>query len=397
VHAVADDGRELLGRAVPAAVVEQARARAAAPAGQLAYERSGDRTSERSARGVRIVEAGNGQRLLLFVPLADGAGSSPRGEAARAAQASRRSAPPQPGFAIAIGLLASLAFSALLAAYLVRPIRHLRRAFADAAEGRLDTRVAPLMGSRRDEIAGLGEDFDRMAERLQKLISSQRRLLHDVSHELRSPLARLQAAAGLARQDPARTAAMLDRIERDTQRLDTLVGELLTLARLEADAGNAARQPADLGELLHEVVDDARFEAQASGRDVLLEGADAPVPIARAHPEWLQRAFENVIRNAVRHTPEGSAVRVRLRQEHAPDPREPGTRIVITVADEGSGVPPEQLESIFEPFQRGGASTDGHGLGLAIARHALAAHHGSISAANRPGGGLEVTMNLPAG
>lgn len=387
VHAVDDQGRELLGRAVPAETTERARA--------MIEGRGGGRgPAGRAPRGVRLVETAEGRRLLLFVPLAEGAAAR-RADSPRGGPAGRRVQPPQPALGIAIGLLASLAFSALLAAYLTRPIRHLRRAFADAADGRLDTRVAPLMGRRRDEIAGLGEDFDRMAERLQKLIVSQRRLLHDVSHELRSPLARLQAAVGLARQDPARTATMLDRIERDTQRLDALVGELLTLARLEANAGDAARQEVELGELLQEIVDDARFEAQARGRDVRLDAPGAPVAVAHAHPEWLQRALENVIRNAVRHTAEGSAVEVTLRAGSPPSARGPAAPIVIVVSDRGAGVPPDQLDAIFEPFHRGGAGTDGHGLGLAIARRALAAHRGTIVAANRAGGGLEVTMTLP--
>ncbi|MCM5571429.1 ATP-binding protein [Burkholderiaceae bacterium FT117] len=375
VHAVDDEGRELLGRAVSPEALARARARLSRP--------DDARPMRHPARGVRLVVSPEGRRLLLFVPAAE-AVAGPGGEAPRQG----RRAPPPPGLGIAIGLLASLAFSAMLAAYLVRPIRHLRRAFADAADGRLETRVAGLMGRRRDEIAGLGEDFDRMAERLQKLIVSQRRLLHDVSHELRSPLARLQAAIGLARQNPARTAAMLDRIERDTQRLDALVGELLTLARLEANAADAPRQTVDLGELLREIVDDARFEAQAAGREVRLAAPGEAILVPKGHPGWLQRAFENVIRNALRHTAEGTAVEVGLRTA--------GDAVSVTVSDRGPGLPADQLEAVFEPFHRGpAAGGDGHGLGLAIARRALAAHGGTIVAASRDGGGLTMTMTLP--
>src|SRR5207249_6291638 len=135
---------------------------------------------------------------------------------------------------IVIGIVTSLVFSALLAWYLTRPIRNLRWAFDAAAAGRLETRVSPLMGRRRDEIADLGRDFDRMAQQLQNLVSAQRRLLHDVSHELRSPLARLQAAIGLARQQPAKLDTSLERIEREAMRLDSMVGEVLALARLES-------------------------------------------------------------------------------------------------------------------------------------------------------------------
>ncbi|MFA7665867.1 MAG: ATP-binding protein [Burkholderiaceae bacterium] len=375
VHAVDANGRELLGRPVPAEALAQARTQVASAA------RSGG-----PVRGVREIALADGQRWLLLVPAAE-SGIGPR-----SSRAGYRSGPPTPALGIAAGLLASLVFSAVLAAYLTRPIRHLRRAFADAADGRLDARVAPLMGRRRDEIAGLGQDFDQMAERLQRLIVSQRRLLHDVSHELRSPLARLQAAIGLARQDPSRSAAMLDRIERDTQRLDALVGELLTLARLEANARDTPRQTVDVGELLQEVADDARFEAQAAGRSLVLSAPtdDADTVIDEASPEWLQRAFENVIRNAIRHTAEDSAVEVELRT--------PGGDIEIQVADRGPGVPDELLEAIFEPFDRGrigAGDSNGHGLGLAIARRAVAAHGGTIVAGNRAGGGLVMTLRLP--
>ena len=160
---------------------------------------------------------------------------------------------------ISIGILASLGFSALLAWYLAKPIRHLRGAFDAAAAGKLDTRIGPRMGRRRDEIADLGRDFDRMAHQLQILLGSQRRLLHDVSHELRSPLARLQAAIGLARQQPEKLDASLDRIERESGRLDELVGELLTLSRLEAGMSGAADEEVDLVELVAGIADDARL------------------------------------------------------------------------------------------------------------------------------------------
>ncbi|MFP5407107.1 MAG: sensor histidine kinase, partial [Gammaproteobacteria bacterium] len=222
----------------------------------------------------------------------------------------------------------------------------------------------------------------------------QRRLLHDVSHELRSPLARLHAAIGLARQNPARAAAMMERIEREAQRIDRLVGELLTLARLEGGESAAGMQPVDLVELLAEVARDTGFEARAQDRDVHF---DAPVSLAaksrmmiEGRAEWLQRAFENVIRNAVRHTPAGSAVQVRLDSA-------PGATVAIEIADSGAGVPADELESIFEPFNRGRRPPEaaGHGLGLAIARRAVAAHGGSIVASNREAGGLLVTIVLP--
>jgi len=217
-------GRDLLGRPVPLNALARARELAA---------------SEDSPRAAREVAVAGGERYLLFTPL--------EGESRRP----RRPAPPPPPWELAIIVgIASFAVSGLLAWYLARPIRALRWAFGAAAEGRLETRARPLMKGRRDEIADLGDDFDRMAEQLQGLVAAQRRLLHDVSHELRSPLARLQAAIGLGRQDPAKLEASLERIEREVTRLDELVGEALTLARLESGAPEAAVETVDLADLV---------------------------------------------------------------------------------------------------------------------------------------------------
>lgn len=377
VYAVDRDGRDLLGRVVPADALERARRLVARPA------------APRAARAVRYDDASG---LLLFVPFATDGTIRP---APRPARFGRPAEPLPPVLLGAIGLLASVAFSALLAWSLTRPIRHLRRAVASVAEGRLDTRVAPLMGRRADEIADLGRDFDQMAQRLQQLVASQRRLLHDVSHELRSPLARLQAALGLARQDPERTASMLERIEREANRLDGLVGELLALARLEAGNALPPLERVDLIELVESIVDDARFEARASGRDVSFAGADPVMATARA--ELLHRAFENVIRNAVKYTREGTAVEVRVGLPGAPASE--GAPFVLSVADRGPGVPDAELEAIFEPFHRArnGAGERGFGLGLAIARRSIEAHGGRIAARNRDGGGLVVEIELPRG
>jgi two-component system OmpR family sensor kinase len=288
---------------------------------------------------------------------------------------------------IAIGILVSLGFSALLAWYLSKPIRHLRWAFAAASKGKLDTRVTSMMGRRRDEIADLGRDFDRMAQQLQQLILSQQRLLHDVSHELRSPLARLQAAIGLARQNPRKTEASLERIERESMRLDELVEEVLTLSRLEAGTGVGRRERVDLTELVADIADDARYEAQAHGRDVVFAGDGEAVSEVYGH--MLHRAFENVVRNGVKFTREGTTVEVGTAAT--------AQAITVTVADRGPGVPEGEIESIFEPFYRGGQGdhTDGFGLGLAIARRAVEAHGGRIRARNREGGGLVMEIVLP--
>ena len=354
------NGRDLLGRPVPEAAL--ARASGAGP-----------------APGLRRVRTPEGGDYLLFVPAEFAAGPRPHRRVER---------PPEP---LAVRLLsmfvASLLFSAGLAWYLTRPVRHLREATRRLAGGALDTRVAARMGGRRDEIADLGRDFDYMADRLQALVGAQKRLLHDVSHELRSPLARLQVAAALARQQPDHVAAMLDRIEHEVERLDELVGETLTLSRLEAGVSGVRDEPLDLVGMLESVAEDARFEAEAGGKRVELDATGDTAIEGRG--ELLRRAVENVVRNAVRYTAPDSAVHILLR-------RDADGQIMISVCDAGGGVPAQDLGKLFDPFfQAGDGGRDGFGLGLAIARRAVEAHGGTIRAHNRPEGGLCVEIRLP--
>ena len=285
------------------------------------------------------------------------------------------------------GLLASLLCAAGLAWYIAKPIRHLRQAFDAAAKGDLEIRVSPSMGGRRDELADLGHDFDRMTEHLQVLMAGQKRLLHDVSHEMRSPLARLQAAIGLARQQPARMADSLQRIEREGERMNLLVGELLTLSRLEAGV-TGALENVDMGELLAGIVEDARFEGAAQQIDIVY--APGEMAEIRANPELLHRAVENVVRNALRFSAAGGAI-------HIAAGRVDGERFQISIGDDGPGVPESQLENIFKPFFRGDAqnTAGGYGLGLAIAQRVIAAVNGEIQAKNKLGGGLLVEIDLP--
>jgi len=287
-------------------------------------------------------------------------------------------------------LLASLIFAALLAWYFSKPIRNLRSAFEAMVSGNLAVRLGPAMGKRRDELADLGRNFDRMASHLNALIDGQRRLLHDVSHELRSPLARMQAAIGLARQQPEKLESSLERIERESVRMDKLVGELLTLSRLEAGVMGAMEEVINMGELVSDVVADARFEAETSGRTVEFPGCGEV--LVKGNAELLHRALENVVRNAVRHTPDGGKVAVGVNRDAN------GNSLLLTVLDQGSGVPENELGAIFEPFFRGNGtkSIDGHGLGLAIARRVVEAHGGAIRASNRAGGGLYIEMVVPA-
>jgi signal transduction histidine kinase len=251
-------------------------------------------------------------------------------------------------------------------------------------------RVAPAVGRRRDELADLARDFDRMAERIEALMTSERRLLRDVSHELRSPLARLHVALGLARQQAGDDQWALDRIEREAERLNALIGQLLMLARLESGALEPAREPVDLAAIVRDVAEDADFEVRSGRRAVRVTAMRECAAIGA--PDLLRSAVENIVRNAVRHTREGTAVEVAMRAD-APD------RVVIAVRDHGSGVPDELLPHIFQPFYRLGAARDRHtggvGLGLTIADRTIRLHGGTVRAANAPGGGLVVEVTLP--
>lgn len=302
---------------------------------------------------------------------------------------------PGPGRGLALplmpllaGSVVSLVFAGLLAHYFSRPIRQLRQGFDALADGQLGTRVAGAIGRRHDELAELGLDFDRMAARLQTLMGHQQRLLHDVSHELRSPLARLQAAADLMQQQPERSAEFSERVQRDTARMDALVGELLTLSRLDAGASAEAIETLDLREVIRAMTEDAEIEAQAGDCHLVLE-LPVPMPLQGRH-EQLHRALENVLRNAIKHSPKGGTVTISAHQA-------PG-QWRISVADEGPGVFAGDLDRIFDPFFRSGSNPvpEGYGLGLAITRKVIESHGGQVSASNRPSGGLVVHLNLPA-
>ncbi|WP_312436055.1 ATP-binding protein [Janthinobacterium sp.] len=290
---------------------------------------------------------------------------------------------------------ASLLFAFLLAWYFSRPIRDLRAAFEAASGGDLAPRFQAAT-KRGDELTDLGRDFDRMTGRLRSLMDSQTRLLHDVSHELRSPLARLQAAIGLAHQQPDKLAASMDRIERESVRMDKLVGELLTLSRLEAGAVNPLNDDFSIADLLHDIVEDARFEAETDQRriGITVSGeADIAHTVVHGQAELLGRAVENVVRNAIKHSPDAGVVSVVLSRH------QDRQAIHIAVLDHGPGVAEADLATIFEPFFRSSntqKSTDGHGLGLAIAQHVVKGHGGSIAARNRSSGGLCVEICLPA-
>jgi two-component system sensor histidine kinase CpxA len=277
----------------------------------------------------------------------------------------------------------------LLALYLTSPVKKLQSTVKSFAEGNLDARVSPELGNRGDELAELGREFDRMAERIAGLISSQKRLLADISHELRSPLARLTVALELARKNSTPKADQaLDRIEQETERVNQLVGQLLKLTRLESGAEEVPPEAVALEELVQQVIDDADFEAKAlnkSVKAVRLEQCRVAGSV-----ELLRSAVENVVRNAVRYTPQGSAVEVGLQWRL--------DTAVLTVRDHGPGVPQSELSHIFEPFYRVSEARErtsgGVGLGLSIAERTARLHGGTIRAENLPDG-LLVTLELP--
>ncbi len=348
---------------------------------------------------LRQLSGADGQRFTVFVRRGDWPARAFRGPppdmfAGPGAHRREGSRGPPDGYrlpyiTIAMGTLASLLFAALLAWYFSRPIRALRDAFEAASSGDLAPRFGPAGRGRGDELADLGHDFDRMSGQLRALMDNQRRLLHDVSHELRSPLARLQAAIGLAHQQPDKVATSLERIERESARMDKLVGELLTLSRLETSTALPAAEEIAIMELIEEIAADAKFEAASQGRQVVVSGASTARVMGT--PDLLWRAIENVVRNAIKHSPPDAAAEIVVASA-------PGA-VLVHVCDRGPGVDPLALETIFEPFFRSNPianNLDGHGLGLAIAQRVVAAHGGTIVAANRDGGGLRVTVSLPS-
>lgn len=297
-----------------------------------------------------------------------------------------------------IRLAAILAVAGALCFWLARqitsPIDKLRAATRELANDHLATRVDKTILSRGDELADLGNDFDRMAERIETLVSAQRRLLSDVSHTLRSPLARLNVALGLARQQAnPEVLDHLDRIERETDRLNKLIGQLLTMARVESGLDHGAQKIFDLGMLVEEVAADGDYEARSRQRVVQLR---QPAPcMVEGVREMLRTAVENVVRNAVHHTAERTPVEIGL--ECVDVGRD--QRAVITVRDHGAGVPEAALGELFTPFHQVTDSAqrpaDSTGLGLAITARAFRLHGGAVAAANAPGGGLVVTLQLP--
>lgn len=277
---------------------------------------------------------------------------------------------------------------------ITNPIDLLRVAARGIANQNLEARVNEKVLRRHDELAELGRDFNRMAERIDALVTSQRRLLADVSHQLRSPLTRLNLALSLARDhvDPA-TAEQLDRMEHETDRLNKLIGQLLTLARVESGVDLEKKEVFDLGLLVQGVASDGDYEARS--RDCGVKFTSTSEFAVEGAPEMLRGAVENVVRNAIRYTAVGTDVEISIDRKNVNS----HCNAVIRVRDHGNGMPEKDLAHLFIPFHRGSDETrktsDGAGLGLAIAERAFRLHGGKVTANNAPEGGLIVTLELP--
>ena len=364
IFIVNNEGIDLLGRPVPELMLRKAR----------------EALNDPQQSAIQQVTTPEGEPFLLFIPRRDHPAMQQQNIFPRYL----------PLWPLLIVMLGSLFFSAGLAWYITRPILLLREATNRFAEGRLETRVMQNIGGRRDEITDLAKDFDHMAEQVQSLVAAQKRLLNDVSHELRSPLARLQIAIEMGRQQPEKQKQLMLRIEKESQRLDELVGELLTLSRLEANVNQEKHDYFDINGLVESIANDARFEAENQHKQVILK-RNSEI-LLHGNIELLRRAIENVIRNAIFYTVEKSAIEITLEQQN--------NFVDMTVCDHGEGVSEEKLSQLFTPFVRISDSKQnikipGYGLGLAIARRAIEIHHGNITAYNRKQGGLCIKIRLP--
>jgi signal transduction histidine kinase len=296
-------------------------------------------------------------------------------------------------FTISVVLLVTL-LCLWLAYHIALPIHSIQSTARRVARGDLKARVPAAVSKSYDDVAALAKDFNSMVSRLDVLIQTQKNLLSSVSHELRSPLARINLSLDLLKKRSKMSSDdLFQRLDRDVARIDVLMGQLLTLSRLETGLSSAEKEPVDLAQLVEATAADGNFEAQASGKSVTYF-VNGKVILESADPHALQGACENVIRNAVRFTPRGTDVEVRLRiDQSTPEPR-----AILSVRDHGPGVPEDAVGKIFQPFFRisgDGDTPQGNGLGLAIAFEAIRLHRGVIRAANVQPTGLEVTVELP--
>ncbi|SHF05115.1 two-component system, OmpR family, sensor histidine kinase CpxA [Desulfacinum infernum DSM 9756] len=293
-------------------------------------------------------------------------------------------------------LAAAVVLCFFLARHLTAPLRTLQVTARRLASGDLAARVGPALTARGDQFGALARDFDHMAERLQELMEAQRRLLRDVSHELRSPLTRLGVALELAKDKASNDLhPLLERIEKESERLNRLIGHVLTLGRMEQLREPEAAEEVALDDLVRNIAQDAAFEA--AEKDCTVTVRSRAAVRVRGSADLLRSAVENVVRNAVRHAPTGTEVEVSLELDSTGE----APMGVIAVRDRGPGVPEEEIPRLFQPFYRVEPSRDrrsgGVGLGLAIAHRAVTLHGGTIRAENVPGGGFRVEIRVPGG
>lgn len=341
--------------------------------------------------GVTVPGGGPPRRLITIGQTVTG-----RDGIARQLVAMRRPRPPFPRIEtvlatqIGVSILMIGVVGWWIARTIARPVAAVRGAARRFASGDLSARVPPRFTQSGDEVGDLARDFDRMAGRIETLVTSERGVLQDVSHELRSPLARLHLLLDLARRSPPdEAAAHFDRAEHEISRLDQLIGQALALSRLETDLPGSDRRAFDLSELLRSKVKD--WQLQAGARGIGLELVELPAALSIAGSEELiGRAIDNLLANAIKFSGDRGRVQIGLSRR--------GGDVEIRVRDHGPGVPEDDLGRLFRPFFRGSNAVraDGHGLGLAIVQRVVTAHRGSVSAGNAPGGGLEVVLRLPA-
>jgi len=290
-----------------------------------------------------------------------------------------------------LALIVSGVVSYLLARAISNPVRQLRHATVSLADGNMNSRVASSVGKRRDELGMLARDFDEMAEKLQQAAAQQTELSRNISHELRSPLARLRVAMELAKRKTG-DLPEFDRIDDETERLDRLIGQILSYTRMESGS-QSMPAPIDIGDLVQEIVENVNFECRAKGYEgVSVEAKLEASPVVTGYADALTSAIENIVRNAVRHSPPNRAVTVRVAVEH-------GDVTLVEISDEGEGVATDELPHLFEPFFRTRSATQdmgkpGTGLGLAIAERAVKLNGGSVAARNSESGGLIVSIRL---
>lgn len=292
-------------------------------------------------------------------------------------------------FVLIIAIILSGLVCILLSLYLTKPLSALREAAKSIAKGHLDTRVGDEIKNRKDEIAGLAAEFDTMAKRIEQLITSKERLLQDISHELRSPLARLQVAVALVRSNNGQqNDTLYDKIETEIHRLDTLIGEILTVAKLLKPQATLQKDDCDLNGLIQEIINDANFEFASKNSHITFQQENVTI---RADRNIIYHVIENIIRNALRYTENNTDILISLAQSN--------NKALIEIADHGPGVPEEDLKKIFDPFHRVDdsreQSTGGYGLGLSIAKNGVRLHKGRIYAENLTPRGLKVSIELP--